>query len=88
MVANRSLTRGPPAFGSRAERVERPPEYLLDRSRSHRLVSSLVSTGVIGPEVFLSEGTVGNHLSAAMGKLGAANRAEAVRIATENGWLG
>ena len=29
-----------------------------------------------------------NHLSSAMGKLGAANRAEAVRIATQNGWLG
>ena len=36
----------------------------------------------------LSEGTVRNHLSAAMGKLGAATRAEAVRVATENGWLG
>ena len=29
-----------------------------------------------------------NHLSAAMGKLGAGSRAEAVRIATDNGWLG
>jgi two-component system response regulator DesR len=36
----------------------------------------------------LSEGTVRNHLSAAMAKLGAVNRAEAVRIATDNGWLG
>ena len=35
----------------------------------------------------LSEGTVRNHLSAAIGKLGAANRAEAVQIATDNGWL-
>ena len=46
------------------------------------------STSAIAAEVFLSEGTVRNHLSAAIGKLGAANRAEAVRIATENGWLG
>jgi hypothetical protein len=45
------------------------------------------STSAIAAEVFLSEGTVRNHLSAAIGKLGAANRAEAVRIATENGWL-
>jgi two-component system, NarL family, response regulator DesR len=37
--------------------------------------------------VFLSEGTVRNHLSSAMGKLGAGSRAEAVRIATDNGWL-
>jgi two-component system response regulator DesR len=35
----------------------------------------------------LSEGTVRNHLSAAIGKTGARNRAEAVRIAEENGWL-
>ncbi|MCO1597242.1 response regulator transcription factor [Micromonospora sp. RHAY321] len=35
----------------------------------------------------LSEGTVRNHLSAAIGKTGARNRAEAVRIAEQNGWL-
>ncbi len=46
------------------------------------------STGAIAAKVYLSEGTVRNHLSAAMGKLGAATRAEAVRMATENGWLG
>lgn len=45
------------------------------------------STGAIAAAVFLSEGTVRNHLSAAMGKLGAATRAEAVRLATDNGWL-
>ena len=28
-----------------------------------------------------------NHLSAAIGKTGARTRAEAVRIAEENGWL-
>ena len=45
------------------------------------------STAAIAHAVYLSEGTVRNHLSAAMGKLGAASRAEAVRVATENGWL-
>jgi two-component system response regulator DesR len=35
----------------------------------------------------LSEGTVRNHLSAAIGKTGARTRAEAVRIADEHGWL-
>ena len=35
----------------------------------------------------LSEGTVRNHLSAAIGKTGARTRAEAVRLADENGWL-
>jgi len=35
----------------------------------------------------LSSGTVRNHLSAAIGKTGARTRAEAVRLAEENGWL-
>lgn len=35
----------------------------------------------------LSEGTVRNHLSSAIGKTGARNRADAARIAEENGWL-
>lgn len=45
------------------------------------------SVAAIAGRVFLSEGTVRNHLSAAIGKTGATNRAEAVRIAEENGWL-
>ena len=45
------------------------------------------STAAIARRVFLSEGTVRNYLSAAMGKLGARNRTEAIRTATENGWL-
>jgi two-component system response regulator DesR len=35
----------------------------------------------------LSEGTVRNHLSAAIQKTGARNRAEAARIARDKGWL-
>ncbi|WP_049560164.1 response regulator transcription factor [Nonomuraea sp. SBT364] len=35
----------------------------------------------------LTEGTVRNHLSAAIGKTGARTRAEAVRIADQRGWL-
>lgn len=38
-------------------------------------------------ELFLSEGTVRNHLSSVIGKTGARTRAEAVRIAEDNGWL-
>jgi two-component system, NarL family, response regulator DesR len=41
----------------------------------------------IAAQLYLSEGTVRNYLSAAMRKLGARNRAEAVRIAEEKGWL-
>ncbi|MEC3977192.1 response regulator transcription factor [Amycolatopsis sp. H20-H5] len=35
----------------------------------------------------LSEGTVRNHLSSAIGKTGARTRAEAVRLSEEHGWL-
>ena len=45
------------------------------------------STADIAARVFLSEGTVRNHVSSAIGKLGVSNRAEAVRTATDNGWL-
>jgi two-component system response regulator DesR len=41
----------------------------------------------IARELHLSEGTVRNHLSAAIGKTGARTRAEAARIAVDNGWL-
>ena len=41
----------------------------------------------IARRLVLSEGTVRNYLSAAMAKVGARNRAEAVRMADERGWL-
>jgi two-component system response regulator DesR len=41
----------------------------------------------IAHALYLSEGTVRNYLSACIGKTGARNRAEAVRIAQERGWL-
>jgi two-component system, NarL family, response regulator DesR len=42
----------------------------------------------IATRLFLSEGTVRNYLSACIQKTGARNRAEALRIAEERGWLG
>jgi two-component system, NarL family, response regulator DesR len=41
----------------------------------------------IARTLFLSNGTVRNHLSAAIQKLGARNRSEAARIAEGKGWL-
>jgi two-component system response regulator DesR len=41
----------------------------------------------IADRLHLSSGTVRNHLSAAMQKLGARNRAEAVQMAQRKGWL-
>ncbi|MDJ0343831.1 response regulator transcription factor [Streptomyces sp. H10-C2] len=56
-----------------------------------RDVLRAVADGSVNAEVarslLLSEGTVRNYLSTAIQKTGARNRAEAVRIAREKGWL-
>ena len=54
---------------------------VLAASRQNATVAELAQT------LYLSPGTVRNHLSSAMQKLDARNRAEAVRIAEEKGWL-
>ena len=52
-----------------------------------RLADQGHSAVEIAAEVFLSAGTVRNHLSAAIGKTHAANRAQAARIARDKGWI-
>jgi two-component system response regulator DesR len=56
-------------------------------SRVLALAADGGTVATIAGEAYLSEGTVRNYLSAAMGKTGGRTRAEAVRIARENGWL-
>lgn len=61
---------------------------LSDRERQVlRLAADGRSAAAIASEVFLSAGTVRNHLSSAIGKTGAENRAQAVRIAQDKGWV-
>ncbi|WP_223198913.1 response regulator transcription factor [Solihabitans fulvus] len=54
-------------------------------------VLTLTAGGAEAPEIaaelFLSAGTVRNHLTAIVGKLNARNRTDAVRIAREAGWI-
>jgi two-component system response regulator DesR len=45
------------------------------------------SAAEIAAELFLSYGTVRNYLASAVTKLGARNRVDAARIATDAGWL-
>lgn len=52
-----------------------------------RCAADGASVAVIAQRLFLSQGTVRNHLSAAIGKTGSGNRAEAVLVAERNGWL-
>ncbi len=47
----------------------------------------LATIAEIADRLSLSEGTVRNHLSAAIQKTGSRNRAEAARIAEDKGWL-
>ncbi|MDE2071045.1 MAG: response regulator transcription factor [Gammaproteobacteria bacterium] len=61
---------------------------LNDRERQVlRLAGDGLASADIARQLFLSEGTVRNYLSEAIGKLGAANRIEAARIARQKGWL-
>jgi two-component system response regulator DesR len=49
--------------------------------------TSGASVEQIAEALHLSDGTVRNKISSAISKLGARNRADAVRIADDNGWL-
>lgn len=52
-----------------------------------RLAEHDTPVAEVARRTHLSTGTVRNHLSAAVTKLGVANRAEAFRTARNNGWL-
>lgn len=61
---------------------------LSDRERTVlRLAGDGLSAHGIAEQLHLTEGTVRNYLSEAIGKVGGANRIEASRIARERGWL-
>jgi two-component system response regulator DesR len=61
---------------------------LNDRERQVlRLAGEGQSAGDIARQLNLSQGTVRNYLSEAIGKLGVGNRIEAYRLARQRGWL-
>jgi two-component system response regulator DesR len=75
-----------PSLAARALRAGTGP--LSTREREILAASAEgLSTAQIATRFWLSEGTVRNRISEILGKLGARNRAEAVRLARENGWL-
>lgn len=71
-----------------AESLMAGPSPLTSRE-SEILTLALDGSPVAGiaARAHLSEGTVRNHLSAAIGKTGATTRSEAARLAQANGWL-
>lgn len=71
-----------------AESLASGASPLTEREREVLLVARDGATvSDIAKMLSLSDGTVRNHLSAAIGKTAARTRAEAVRIAEETGWL-
>jgi two-component system response regulator DesR len=61
---------------------------LNDRERQVlRFAGEGLSAGDIAAKLYLSQGTVRNYLSEAIGKLGVGNRIEAFRLARQKGWL-
>lgn len=61
---------------------------LTGRERDVLLAARDGSTvAAVAARLFLSEGTVRNYLSAAIGKTGTRTRAEAIGVADRNGWL-
>ncbi|HVT31958.1 MAG TPA: response regulator transcription factor [Rhodanobacteraceae bacterium] len=61
---------------------------LNDRERQVlRFAGEGMSAGDIAAKLNLSQGTVRNYLSEAIGKLGVGNRIEAFRLARQKGWL-
>ncbi|MGW4112717.1 response regulator transcription factor [Actinosynnema sp. NPDC004786] len=71
-----------------ADALTTPPCPLTPRELEVlRLAEYDTPVAVIARRTHLSVGTVRNHLSAAVAKLGAAGRSEAYLIAHERGWL-
>jgi two-component system, NarL family, response regulator DesR len=75
-----------PTLAARALRAGPCPLSTRERAILAACAEGL-STTEIATRVWLSEGTLRNRVSEILGKLGARNRAEAVQIARENGWL-
>ncbi|MEV0582618.1 response regulator transcription factor [Nonomuraea sp. NPDC050310] len=72
-----------------ADALTAPPCPLTPRELDVlRLAEFDTPVTVIARRTHLSAGTVRNHLSAIVAKLGVPGRAEAIRLARENGWLG
>ena len=58
--------------------------------REHQVLAAAMThetAAEIAAELYLSEGTVRNYLSAAIRKLGVRNRREAIKLANNKGWL-
>ncbi|MEN3536554.1 response regulator transcription factor [Microbispora sp. ZYX-F-249] len=65
------------------------PESPLSRRETEvlRMSATGAQPAEIAERLFLTYGTVRNYLTSAVAKLGARNRVDAIRIATDSGWI-
>jgi two-component system response regulator DesR len=68
--------------------LEAPESPLSQRETEVlRMSASGAQPAEIAERLFLTYGTIRNYLASAVTKLGARNRVDAIRIATESGWI-
>lgn len=71
-----------------AESLTGGPNPLTEReSQVLRVALTGATVATIAAQVHLTQGTVRNHLSAAIGKTGTRTRVEAAQVAQQQGWL-
>jgi two-component system response regulator DesR len=75
-----------PTLAARALKAGRSPLSAREQEILAACADGL-STAEVAGRLWLSEGTVRNRVSDILGKLGVRNRAEAVRLARDSGWL-
>ncbi len=80
----------PGALGRLADAFHGLAEALAQLAREREVLAAAVDGATladIAAQLDLSEGTVRNHMSVAIQKLGCRNRIEAARLAEKKGWL-
>ncbi|WOT00970.1 response regulator transcription factor [Actinotignum timonense] len=71
-----------------AQALQMGPNPLTEREGDVlRLALSGATVKSMAAQLYLSQGTVRNHLSAAIGKTGASTRTEAAQLARARGWI-
>ncbi len=89
VVAELARLQAPVAVPSPATPAAPPPALVEDLTPREREVLRLLATGAsnreIGAQLFISEGTVKNHISNILGRLGLRDRTQAAIYAKEHG---
>src|SRR6266581_3336153 len=83
----RAMESGVSAFLVKDSPADKLTQAIRRVLAGERVIDPDLAVAAVASRLFLSEGTVRNYLSACIQKTGARNRAEALRIASERGWL-